>query len=278
MNKFIIFFILLLSAVVPLHSQSITPRGHSHNDYLQKTPLMEAVNLGFGSIEIDICLTKKNELKVAHIPWFLSGKKDVEELYFAPIAKMIDEKDTVLKYSPDNPLHLLIDFKKNADSTYKYLRKVFVKYANYITQYKNDKVTHKGYLVINITGNKPWKALKNDSIWYAKIDGPLRLAKDTSDNLHGFNSIDSSYMKLMGRAATNYKELKKFRKKCSSDAEFYQLVNANMHLYHSSGITTRYYEVPNNQKSWKIIMDCGVYWVNVDKLKAFSDFYKTTLK
>lgn len=272
LNKIINIFVGLTIFHLSGYTQPHLPTGHSHNDYLQKRPLYEAIELGFGSIEIDICLTNKNkELKVAHIPWFLSGKKNIEELYFAPIAKMINEKDTLFKYTSDHPLHLLIDFKKSPDSTYKYLQRVFVKYGTYITQYKNGKVIYKAPLVINITGNKPWKAIMNDSVTYAKIDGPLRLNKSAP---YGLNSIDSSYSKYMGRAAANYKQLLKFKKNFDDDEAFYKSVKENIESYHNAGITTRYYEVPNNKKSWEFIIKCGIKWVNVDKLKEFSNFYK----
>ncbi len=276
MNKINKIFLTFLALYSFVYAQPDLPQGHSHNDYLQKRPLYEAIELGFGSIEIDICLTdKKKELKVAHVPWFLSGKKEVDELYFAPIAKMIDNKDTIFKYSAEHPLHLLIDFKKNPDSTYKYLKKVFVKYGKYITQYKNGAVIYKAPLVINITGNKPWKAIMNDSITYAKIDGPLLL---NNQSPYGMNLIDSSKVKFVGRVASNYKQLMKFKKKFNSEYEFYQMVNKNMNAYHDADITTRYYEVPNNEKAWEVIMKSGLYWVNVDKLKRFSNFYKAYQK
>lgn len=56
---------------------------------MQKKPLYEAVELGYGSIEIDVCLDQNNRIKVAHTPWFLSHKKTIEEMYLDPIIKMI---------------------------------------------------------------------------------------------------------------------------------------------------------------------------------------------
>jgi glycerophosphoryl diester phosphodiesterase len=271
-HKFILFFITLLFPLVQLAAQPALPSGHSHNDYLQNRPLYQAVELGFGGIEIDICLTQKKELKVAHIPWFLSGKKDIEELYFKPIAKMIDERSPIFTYTKDFPLHLLIDFKKNADSTYVYLKKVFVEYASYITQYKNGVVVHKAPLVINITGNKPWKAMLKDSVLFARMDGPLFLT-DSTLNAPGFSNIDTSYLKITGRAASNYKNLLAFKRHFKDEEEFYKQVQANIKQYNDHGITTRYYEVPNNEKAWEMIIRCGINWINVDELKRFSDFY-----
>jgi len=272
LNKFINIFLGLFVFSLQIYCQPNLPIGHSHNDYLQKRPLYQAIELGYGSIEIDICLTHTTkELKVAHIPWFLSGKKNIEELYFAPLAKMIDEKDSLFKYTIDNPLHLLIDFKKNADSTYKYLQRVFVKYNKYITQYKNGEIIYKAPLVINITGNKPWNAIMKDSITYAKIDGGFRLNKTAP---YGLNNFDTSYVKYIGRVASNYKQLLKFKKKFENEETFFWVLKENIKTYNDAGITTRYYEVPNNKKSWEFIIKCGISWVNVDKLVDFSNFYK----
>jgi hypothetical protein len=273
LNKILNIFFLL--GFLTLHAQPPDLQwGHSHNDYLQKRPLYEAIELGYGSIEIDICLTdKKKELKVAHIPWFLAGKQEVDELYFAPIAKMIDEKDPRFNYSKEFPLNLLIDFKKNADSTYKYLKVVFIKYAKYITQYKNGEVIYKAPLVINLTGRQPWKALMQDSITYCLMDGPIWLT-DSSIQHRGFKDIDTTRLKYMGRVANDWQSLMAFKKNFKEEDEFYKSVQRNLDQYHEHGLTTRFHGVPNNEKAWGIIYKCGAHWFNVDKLKRFKDFYK----
>jgi hypothetical protein len=273
LNNFKFFLSALFLLPLGLFAQPTLPCGHSHNDYLQKRPLLDAVELGFGSIEIDVCLDQHNELKVAHIPWFLGGKKNIEELYFKPIAKMIDTKDSIFMYSNEHPLHLLIDFKKNADSTYTYLKVVFFKYARYITQYKNGRVVHQAPLVIHITGNKPWKAMGLDTLLYARMDGPLVLA-DTSLQHIGLASVDTGYIQLMGRAAAHYSRWRTFKKRYKNQPIFYNQVKANLKTYQDQLITTRFYAVPNRKKHWTQLLDCGVSWINVDKLKKFARFYK----
>jgi hypothetical protein len=277
LNKIANIFLTLGFLPVFLDAQSNLPIGHSHNDYLQKRPLYEAIELGFGSIEIDICLTGKKELKVAHIPWFLAGKKDIDELYFTPIAKMIEEKDPRFNYSKEFPLNLLIDFKKNADSTYKYLKLVFIKYSKYITQYYKGKVIYKGPLVINITGNQPWNALMKDSVTYCLMDGPIWLT-DSSIDHKGFSDIDTSRLKYMGRVANDWQSLMAFKKHFKSEDEFCSSVKANLQQYHDHGLTTRFHGVPNNEKAWMIIAKCGAHWFNVDKLQRFSGFYNNYIR
>jgi hypothetical protein len=272
MNNFSNIFCLLVIFTLQLSAQPGLPCGHSHNDYLQKRPLYEAVELGYGSIEIDICLTGKKELKVAHIPWFLSGKKEVDELYFAPIVKMIEEKDARFTYSKEFPLNLLIDFKKNADSTYKYLKPVLIKYAKYITRYKNGTVIYQAPLVINITGNQPWKALMADSITYALMDGPIWLT-DSGIQHKGFKDIDTNRLKYMGRVANDWQSLMAFKKHFKTEEDFFSSVKSNLQQYHQHGLTTRFHGVPNNEKAWAFIDQCGAYWFNVDELKRFKDFF-----
>lgn len=274
MNKIKNIFLILWLSPLFLAAQPLLPVGHSHNDYLQNRPLYESIELGFGSIEIDICLTNKKELKVAHIPWFLDGKKNVEELYFAPIAKMIEEKDPRFKYSTDFPLQLLIDFKKNADSTYKYLKPVLIKYAKYITQYKKGKIIYQGQLEINLTGRQPWNALMSDSITYCLMDGPIWLT-DSSIKHRGFSDIDTSRLKYMGRVANDWQSLMEFKKHFNNEDDFCSSVKKNLKQYHDYGLTTRFHGVPNNEKAWKLIYKCGAYWFNVDLLKRFSAFYSS---
>ena len=34
--------------------QAQIPHGHAHNDYKQQHPLIDALNLGYGSVEVDV--------------------------------------------------------------------------------------------------------------------------------------------------------------------------------------------------------------------------------
>lgn len=273
MNKIVFIFTIQTLFAIQSMAQPSIPHGHSHNDYMQKRPLYEAIELGYGSLEIDVCLDKHNQIRVAHSTVFLSSKKTIEEMYFDPIVKMIKEKDTLFKYSGSAPLTLMIDIKTQADSTYIHLKKIFIKYASFITQYKNDQIIYWAPLKICISGNKPWSAMLKDSLLFAKMDGPFFLGGPDS-SLSDFMDINKNQVRLMERASTHYKKYLEYKKHFKTEEDLLldmQVINS---LYGEIGIATRFWGVPNTEKKWKVLLLSGVRWINVDKLKKFALFYK----
>ncbi len=71
---FSFFSCFLYGQVQPLQ------HGHAHNNYMHKRPLMEALENGFTSIEIDIFL-HDDSLIVSHDALGLNKKPDIESLY-----------------------------------------------------------------------------------------------------------------------------------------------------------------------------------------------------
>ncbi len=74
---------LHLCAQDTLHLYRVEPIlvAHAQNDYLHDRPLVEALENGFTSIEVDVYLRRSDRLLVAHWPtgtWF--KKNPIEEL------------------------------------------------------------------------------------------------------------------------------------------------------------------------------------------------------
>lgn len=194
-------------------------------------------------------------------------------MYLDPIVKMINEKDTVFKYTNSYPLTLMIDIKTQADSTYTYLKKIFLKYAPYITQYKNEQILYQAPLKICISGNKPWGLMQKDSILFARMDGPFLLGNPNSP-LEEWMEINNEKIRLMERASSPYKTYLDYKKHFQNEEDLrldMQVVNG---MYSEKGIGTRFWGVPNNEKKWKELLLSGIRWINVDKLKKFARFYK----
>ncbi len=263
-----------------LWGQPAIPCGHSHNDYMQSRPLYTAIELGYGSIEIDVCLDKNNQLKVSHDPVVLSSKKTIEEMYFEPIVKMIEQKDTVFRYNNNYPLILMIDIKTNGDSAYKYLKPVLDKYEPYITQYnyKKDSVI-KAPLKICLSGNKPttpvveaeeWQLVKND------VSMPYPVHQEFLDFAASVYMLDVLF--TIERRSVPYFKFLKYNgigepgKRDQLALEWY--VTAT----HKKNKQVRFYAAGNNKKIWKYLLDGGVDWINIDHLKKFARFYKGYLK
>lgn len=251
----ILFFVLnvqLLSA-----QEKVLSNAHSHNDYKQKHPLTDALNNGFSSIEVDVFL-KNNKLIVSHTyPFFKKGT--IETLYLKALQdSIIKHKGTV--YATNNlPIILLVDIKTDAAKTYLHLELILEKYRSLLTSYENGKIIQRSVTVI-ITGNKPLDEMKKEVIRFAFID----------ENLLNIENKNSSKIYLM--ASTKYSNLLKWNGKGKIPEQEKQKLLHFVSLAHQQGKKTRLWASPENKNVWKELLNCGVDYINTDKLKELHDF------
>ncbi|KAL8965108.1 MAG: hypothetical protein Q9183_004023 [Haloplaca sp. 2 TL-2023] len=113
-------------------SKNLTPIPcHSHNDYEQKVPLYDALNVGCTSLGADVWV-KDGNLLVVHTQGSLDPSRSLESLYLDPLASILSKRNPHLKdkgaapsdswkgvYSadPKAALVLLIDVKKDSKKT-----------------------------------------------------------------------------------------------------------------------------------------------------------------
>lgn len=271
MNKIIKKSFCLFFTLTGLYAQPSIPCGHSHNDYLKSRPLYNAIELGFGSVEIDVCLDKNNQIKVAHNPVCLSAKKTIQELYLDPIASLIESKNPKFNYTVDYPLTLVIDIKTHPDSTYKYLKQTLDKYAHMITQYKYGQgVVYPAPIRIILTGSRPVDPILMEEVNLVKIDmGKEYFSLFRTDTLDPrridfiIGQINNSYYSVLSYNGIGMPS--------SSDNELLAEITSKSHRLHAS---VRFYAAGNNHKIWTYLLNNGVDYINVDKLKKFSKFYK----
>lgn len=235
------------------------PIGHSHNDYLHKHPLTDALSFGFKSVEIDVFL-HKGKLVVAHVPIGLDSKKDIVELYLEPIKKRIELNGGEVYKGDSTPLIFMIDFKTNGDSTYSKLEEVLQPYKKYLTTYDVQGNVKLGALSINISGRIPANVLGKTERWVT-IDGNISNRNDATpaNFMERVSSPYSSYFSWKGMG-TMPKEQKALLVKLTEEA-------------HAHGRQIRFYALPQNEAVWLELLDAGVDWLNIDKLEKFANFW-----
>jgi len=86
--------------------------GHSHNDYKQQIPLLEAYYAGMGSIEADV-FYRNGELYVAHESSEIKPGKTLKKLYIDPLIAFFKENGNKPYAKPEQTLQLVIDIKEN---------------------------------------------------------------------------------------------------------------------------------------------------------------------
>ncbi len=202
-------------------------------------------------------------------------------MYLDPIVRMIKENDTLFKYSEEHPLILMIDIKTNRDSTYKYLKLVLSKYEKYITRYcyKNDSIVQ-APLKICLSGKAPDLAIIKEDWQMVKIDVGFGPANELChDYLYWSPSVyPADILFIIERRSDPYFKLLKYRGMGDPDQRDVQTLKIYAESTHSRNKQLRFYAAPENKKVWRYLLDAGVDWINVDKLKKFAGFYKNYLK
>ncbi|MCX7743073.1 MAG: hypothetical protein N2167_00765 [Flavobacteriales bacterium] len=251
-------FLLWLNSAIS-YSQIPLPGAHAHNDYMNEHPLMDALELGFTSIEIDVCLYK-NTLRVSHNPIFLSFKQTLQELYLDPLVRRIQQNGGRVYAGYDAPLVLMIDLKGDGNKSYPVLRQLLKPYKHLLTIYRKDSV-FPGPIQINISGNVPVDLIRNELERWVTIDGSVS---------KGLDSIISPM--LVQRVSSPYRHFFKWRGMGKQPPDEKRVMDSLAHIAQLQHKELRFYAAGNNKKVWKALIDAGVYWINVDDLRKFYDF------
>ena len=106
-------------------------RAHAHNDYLHKRPLLDAVDRGFCSVEVDIFL-RGQKFHVAHTRFGIRKGRTLEEMYLKPLAAQVERNKGVV-VSGQERFILLIDIKADGDEAYPILDRLLTRYGSMFT-------------------------------------------------------------------------------------------------------------------------------------------------
>jgi glycerophosphoryl diester phosphodiesterase len=233
------------------------PNAHSHNDYEQPRPLLDALDQGFCSLEADVFLVGA-ELLVGHTSLSLRRGRTLESLYLAPLAQRARENGGRV-YRDGPPVTLLVDFKTDGAALYAALRPLLRKYGDVLTSFGGGTVTERAVTVI-ISGNRPVEVLAGESERFAFIDGRLPdLESGAPAALIPLVSADFS---------------RTFTWRGQGDlpaAESDKLADLARRA-HEQGRRLRFWSIPDRPAGWKAMQTAGVDLINTDRLEALKRF------
>ena len=184
-------------------TQDVYPvRCHSHNDYWRTMPLFDAIAAGCPSVEADVWY-QGDDLYVGHRHYQLEANRTLRSLYIDPLVDILERKNSltcdlgkdcgtlsptdqplagVFSSEPDQPLVLLIDFKTQAQSTWRELQMQLkpLRDRNLLT-YFNGTTMFTGPIVVVVTGYAPFDdPTGSDTNRDVFFDAPLDLLADMS--------------------------------------------------------------------------------------------------
>lgn len=244
--------------------KDIVIAAHSHNDYEQANPLVDAINYKFKSIEVDV-FSVGDSLFVAHDFNQIKPGKTLRKLYLDPLKEIISKNNGSV-YGEGTELILLVDIKDDGLRTYKLLHKILESYKEMFTSY-NQNVKETASISIIVSGNRSFDYMKNQTVRYASYDGRI------SDMDSG---ISSSLMPLI---SDNWQHHFKWNGIGKMPADEISKLDLIVNKCHENGYMLRFWNTPDKpgierDAVWKKLKDAQVDLIGSDHSKDL----KTMLK
>lgn len=257
-----LIFLLVVSLGNSLLAQSPLPNAHAHNDYEHDRPLLEALEQGFISVEVDIHAID-GQLYVSHFkPLNLAKTPTLEELYLKPLAQYIQANEGQVYTQYDGYFYLMIDLKTDAEVSFPLLVELLKQYETMLSVVRDqvDEPTKPVKVFISGSRGAPYEYVLADSIQYAAIDGrPGELSLD----------IPSACMPVV---SDNYKHFLSWRGKGEVDPDELAEIEAMIAHAHQQGKKVRLWAAPDKPVVWEFLLSIGVDLINTDRLSDFQEF------
>jgi glycerophosphoryl diester phosphodiesterase len=242
-------------AIVAQTIQSYTAaQAHSHNDYEQKKPFLEAYLQQFGSIEVDLFLVD-DSLYAAHHARDIAPDRTFSKLYLQPILQQVRKNGGTIYAQKDIQLQLLIDLKTPAEETLAALIKILDPYKKLLAPLGSVKIV--------VSGNTPAPENFEKYPSYIYIDGRPEVTY-TTNQLERVGLISQSFQKYTrwnGEGDLTDRDKKNLSKVVQD--------------IHKLGKKVRFWGTPDNIHTWKTMMELQVDYLNTDQVIQMGDYLRT---
>ncbi len=251
--------LLIISCTVLRGQSTALIHGHSHNDYKQDEPLIEALELGFKSIEVDV-FWHRDSIRVAHTRLGLPFAPSLDMLYLRPLVKYLEERSKAYSKN-ESPLVLMIDLKRDRGLLCQRLEQLFLPYRHLLCRIEGDQYIH-APLKLVLSGGPPMKYINSQKYGFLFADQPVRAdGRYASANLY------------IARRSASWSSFFSWNGKGEMPAEEQILLSQFVKDVQAADQKIRFWAIPQTAECWKLLLDKDVDWVNVDNLEEFRDFY-----
>lgn len=245
----------LLCACVAAPHAAADPalRLHGHNDYLQLVPLRRALELGLGSVEVDVYLVE-GELRVGHERWQLRRGRTLSSLYLDPLLAAT-RAGRALR-ADGRPLVLLVDIKAEGPAVYRALRELLPRYRELLTRFVDGRV-EPGAVTVVLSGARPEAAVAADRDRWCAIDGRL------SD----LDRQPPPPPDLIPWVSGSWRSLSDWTGSDELMTEEVAMVRDLVQRAHAQGRALRFWGAPDRREAWGAFFDLGVDRIGSDQPK-----------
>ena len=233
-------------------------KAHSHNDYHHRRPLLDALSLGFCSVEADVFVVG-NRLLVAHDRVNVKPDRTLRRLYLEPLSQRVAANGGHVHGRPAT-FTLLIDFKSEAQSTYEALHRVLADYQHMLVRHVNGRRID-GAVQVIISGNRPVEQVRSARLRLAAIDGRLaNLGDAANDWMPLISDRWTAHFQWRGEGAMSNHERQKLRDMVAQA--------------HRNGRRLRLWATPDRPEAWQELAAANVDLINTDDLSGLAKFLR----
>ncbi len=228
-------------------------RLHGHNDYLQLVPLTRALELGLGSIEVDVYLVD-GELRVGHERWQLRPGRTLSSLYLDPLLARLRAGQSLR--SDGEPLVLLVDIKADGAGVYRALRGLLPRYRDLLTRFVDGRI-EPGAVTIALSGARPEAMVAADRDRWCAIDG----------RLGDLDRQPPPPPDLIPWVSGSWRSLSDWTGSDELMPEEVAMVRDLVQRAHAQGRALRFWGAPDRREAWEAFFDLGVDRIGSDQPK-----------
>ena len=251
------FGFLTFGSAVAQHP--VLTNGHAHNDYWHSRPLHQAIENGFMSVEVDVHLLK-GDILVNHEAIFTRKGRNLEKLYLKPLFELAKTNDFKSVY-PDGPeeFFLYIDIKQGCPAMADTLIMQLKRYEQMLTTWENGKKKIGAVSVIIGDCGRRQEWVTAGKRWFY-FDAHLDAIED---------SLSADFIP---RVSSNLGSITNWRGSGEMPKADEEKIVEIVQRAHERGRAVRFWAGTNRPKVWSQLLDLGVDWINVDRLKKFNRF------
>jgi hypothetical protein len=269
--KFSVLMCGIVGLLFAAHSLAAEVRplvqAHSHNDYEQKRPLLEALDHGFCSVEADVYLVE-GQLWVAHDRKDLKPERTLKSLYLEPLAERVRNRVGIFA-DPQARLMLLVDVKGQGAEVYQRLKTELAPYAPMLTRFRDTGVVT-GAVTVVLSGDRAWDLARADRDRWCALDGRMSdLTNATPAGVAGSSTPPASLVPLVSES---WRTLFRWDGDGEMSASDKVRLKGLVSQAHAQGRKIRFWALPDRPEAWKVCRDAGVDLINTDKIPALSAF------
>lgn len=231
---------------------------HSHNDYEQTRPLLDALDNEIYSIEADIWLVD-GVILVAHNRGEYKGS--LKELYLDPLQARVDEMGSV--YGNGVPVYLWIDLKPSDTAICPVLHKMLSGYSM-LTRFTDTKI-HPGAVTVILTGTAAVKK------YYVETYTERYACRDDNH----YNPSDPPVDNRWQWYALHWPSCIEWDGKGAIPQNEYLKLVTMVDDMHRKGRRVRFYATPETDEYRTLAIQVGIDHINTDHLSDLKRFLKS---